>query len=226
MKGKKKIILIIVALFVLLFGLRGTIAYLTATDEIENEFTIGEINNPSTDPEGNPFTDPITGDPITLSGNLYEKYWDPAVTHKVIPGASFQKEPYVGVGAGSEEAVVYVYVKNDFPNNVYFTLASGWTAVSSGGTDYYTVGPTAGTYKSGLFKYNTNLAPTSNADAWTTKLFDYINVANNASVADLTPAGATSNITVKSLVHQAKNANGSDIETATIETAAINLLVS
>lgn len=212
-KGKEKI-LFLVLLLLLLIGIRGTIAWLTSTDSIVNEFTVGEITSPTTDPEDSTKT-------IHINGNLYEKEWDESQAHKIVPGVSFTKKPYVGIGEGSEESVVYIYVENDFSasNKVYFTLNSGWQAV----TGHAVEGPSTGTYASGLFKYTETLNA-SGGDAWTTAIFNSINVASNATTEELTPVGSTSNITVKSLVHQAKDASGTAIPAATIETAAINTL--
>lgn len=48
--------------------------------------------------------------------------------------ASIDKDPYVGVGAGSEECDVFVYVNNtmNHGDNIYFTINEGWRPV--GGT--------------------------------------------------------------------------------------------
>lgn len=212
MKTNKKKMLILVLLLALLIGVGSTVAWLTSVDTIVNEFTVGEFNSPTTDPE-NPSTT------ITIDGNLYEKGWNPNETHKLLPGVSFAKQPYVGVGEGSEEAVVYIYVDNDFSNKVYFTVNSGWTPVSG----HTTAGSLANSYTSGLFKYNSNL-DSSSADDWTTPLFDEVIVADDATTEDLTPSGSTYNITVKSFIHQAKDASGTAISSATIESAAIAAL--
>lgn len=215
MKKDNRKIIIPLLLLLLLLGLGGTVAWLTSTDELVNSFTVGEITSPTEDP-----TDPTQT--ISISGNLYEPSWDSSVNHKLMPGVTYAKDPYVGIGDGSEESVVYVYVKNDFSNKIYFTINSGWTAV----TGHVTAGSAASTYTSGLFKYNTNL-DASSGDAWTsTPLFSSIQVANDANTADFTPSGATYDITVKCLVHQAKDANNNPISASDIEAAAIATLES
>ena len=208
----KKMYIILGLLLILLIGLGGTVAWLTSTSTLTNEFTVGEVTSPTTDP-----TDPT--ETISITGNLYEPSWDAAETHKLIPGVTFAKDPYVGIGRGSEESIVYLYIDNDFSNKVYFTINSGWSPV----TGHVTEGSESGTYTSGLFKYNSTLNA-SNGDAWTqTPLFSRVVVANNANTEDFTTI-STTNITVKSLVHQAKDASGNDIPAATIEAAAIDIL--
>ena len=221
MKKDKRKLLLPLLLLLLLIGLGGTVAWLTSTDTLVNEFTVGDIKSPTTDPE-----DPTT--PISVTGNLYEKKWDSTATHKLVPGVSFDKEPYVGIGVGSEKSVVYLYVENDFTNKVYFTINSGWVPVT-GHVTAAVAGAPANSYTSGLFLYGTDAStPTildaTSADAWTTSLFDEVVVDSTANTADFT-ANATTNITVKSLVHQAYDATGTtQVPIATIQQAAIDTL--
>ena len=122
MKNKKKI-LIPLLLLVLLVAVGGTVAWLTSTSELTNNFTVGSFTEPTTDPV-NPQTtlaSEIAQGMNNLDGNLFEKSWDARDEHKLLPGIEFDKDPYVGIGPGSEDGVVYVYVENNFTktNNIF-----------------------------------------------------------------------------------------------------------
>ena len=144
-QGNKKTLSAIVLLLILaILVSAGTIAWLTKTSSVSNIFTVGSFENPSTSP-----TNPET--PIDIDGNIYEPSWNDEEEHTLIPDATFAKDPYVGIGAGSEDASVYVYVENSFSNKVYFTINEGWEAVEA------TEGFKSGTYTSGLFKYTEGL---------------------------------------------------------------------
>jgi len=211
-KNSKKIVAIVAIVLILaILATAGTIAWLTRTSQITNTFTVGSFTSPTTDP-----TDPTQT--ISISGNLYEPSWHDEEEHKLIPGNTYAKDPYVGIGPESEDAVVYVNVENNIPNNAYFTINTGWEAV----TGQVTAGPVADTYKSGIFKYTAGLTGSDSADVWTTTpLFSEITTAENANASDFTPATGDPTITVKAFLHQAKDSNGDPIDAATIEAAAI-----
>lgn len=214
--NKNYLAVLVFALVLVFFVTAGTIAWLTRKSSISNTFTIGTFNSPTTDPTDSSIT-------IDIDGNLYEPSWNKNVIHKLVPSASFPKDPYVGIGAGSEDAVVYVKVDNNFSNKVYFTINNGWTAVSG----QTTAGSAADTYTSGIFKYTAGLQGNASSDSWTTTpLFSSIVTADNATVADFTPVqqGADTEIVVTSFLHQAKDASNNDILSATIEAAAIQAL--
>lgn len=207
-KNKKLIAVVIFALLLVFLVSAGTISWLTRTSSISNTFTIGSFEVPTTSPK-----DPSVS--INIDGNIYEPSWNVNETHKLISSATFEKDPYVGIGAGSEDAVVYVYVENNFSDKVYFNINDGWEAVS--GTDGYA----DGTYTSGLFKYTAGLSNATSADVWTTKpLFDSVIVDESATMDDFTVEdGKESEIKVSSFLHQAKDGSGNEISSATIETA-------
>ena len=212
-KDNKKLFLIIVPVLmvaVLLIGV--TIAYLSATSSLTNHFVVGSFNLPT--------TDPITSNPKVLTQYLDEPSWNDAQTHKLLPGASFQKDPYVGIGAGSESAVVYIYVDNKFTDNVYFAINNGWTAVANETVP----GSLNGTYTSGLFKYTAGLTGVANNDSWTsTPLFSNIVISDDATDEDfVVDQGQDTIINVSSFIHQANDASGNPISSSTIEAAAKN----
>lgn len=223
MKNKKKL-LIPLLLLVLLVAVGGTVAWLTSTSELTNNFTVGSFTEPKTDP-----TDPTTllADEIatgtgSLDGNLFEKSWNPDAEHKLLPGVEFTKDPYVGIGPNSEDAVVYVYVENNASNKVYFTINTGWEAVANETEAGYTpAGVQEVRYTSGLFKYTAGLTASTSADVWTTEpLFSKVTVDATAGTTDGGktdfPEGNNTKIVVKSFLHQAKDSNGNTIDATTI----------
>lgn len=209
-QNKKISALIVPVLLVAVLLVGATIAYLSAKSTITNHFVVGSFNLPT--------TDPTTGNAKQLDKYLDEPSWDDSVNHKLLPGVTFAKDPYVGIGAGSEDAAVYVYVENNFSNKIYFTINNGWAAVS-GET---TAGSIAGSYTSGLFKYTNGLTASANSDSWTTTpLFSTINVSDSATDADFTVGtGQDTTIEVSSFIHQAKDSSGNPISASTIEAAA------
>lgn len=210
-ENKKRLYMVLILLLLLvLLTATGTISWLTKVSSITNTFTVGSFEKPKTSP-----TDP--SQTITIDGNIYEPSWDANAEHRLIPAATFVKDPYVGIGAGSEDAVVYVYVENSFTNKVYFSINAGWEAVS-GST---TAGYKAGTYTSGLFKYTAGLTAEDNADVWTaTPLFSEISTDDSSEISDFTEtADGKTEIKVSSFLHQAEDSNGTAISTDTIEAA-------
>ncbi len=222
MKNKKKVIALVLAVALVVAAVGTTLAWLTSTNEIKNTFTVGTFTEPTTDPEDATKSLFDTNGDLksgTLDGNLYEKSWNSDADHQLIPGVEFAKDPYVGIGPGSEDGVVYLYVENNLSNKVYFTINTGWEPVA-GET---TAGAVTGSYKGGLFKYTAGLTGSATADSWTSEpLFSKVIVSADANTADFTPAtqGENPTITVKSFIHQANDASGTPIDSATILTAA------
>jgi len=209
-KNKKMLAVIIFSLIVVFLATAGTIAWLTSISTISNTFTIGSFEIPTTEP-GNP-SQTIEEE---LDGNIYEPSWDASAQHKLIPSATFEKDPYVGIGVGSEDAAVYVYVENSFSNKVYFNLNAGWEAVEAKS------GSKEGTYTSGLFKYTAGLSGATTQDKWTTTpIFSTVETDEEATTTDFTvEEGQDSVIKVSSFLHQANGDEGA-IDEATIEAAA------
>lgn len=207
-KNNKRLLLIVLLGIISLTFIGGTVAWLTQTNTLTNSFTVGTFEVPT--------TNPTDGSQVSLDGHLYEPSWESSAEHKLLPGVTFAKDPYVGIGQGSEDAVVYVYVENNFSNKVYFNLNNGWEAVEA------TDGSQTGTYTSGLFKYTIGLNDAVNTDVWTdAPLFDEIIVDDTAQAIDFELAdGAKSEIVVSSFIHQAKDGSGNAISEAEILQAA------
>lgn len=210
-ENKKKLYIALILLLLLVtITATGTISWLTKVSSISNTFTVGAFEKPTTSP-----VDPLQQ--ITIDGNIYEPSWNSEEEHRLIPAAVFAKDPYVGIGAGSEDAVVYVYVENSFSNKVYFTINSGWEAVSNSTTAGYK----EGTYTSGLFKYTAGLSAAADVDKWTTTpLFSELSTDETSELVDFTVAdGEKTEIKVSSFLHQAKDSDGTAIPESTIEAA-------
>lgn len=220
---KKNTVAVIAILLVCVLAIGGTIAYLTSHSQLTNKFTVGQINPIDKDDKGPGGVDPVTPgkDNSKLNGNLYEPGWD-VDNAKLLPSATIKKDPYVGVGAGSEECDVYVYVKNTMTNNnhIYFSINAGWEPVSG----YATALPN-GKYVGGLFKYTAGLnGLNAKNNVWTnTPLFTNVEVSSEAKAEDFTVSGndkTVGTIEVQAFLHQSKNADKQDIDDKTILTAA------
>ena len=202
MKSKKRSILIVcLALALVAAAVLGTIAYMTAQDSKTNTFTVGSFNKP-TDPNNHS---------QTLDSYLIEPSWEE--NSKLVPGGSVAKDPKVGIGAGSEDGYIYVYVDNKTLTEaskklVTFTLDKDWTAV----TDLAVAGDTPNTYVSGLFKYNTKLT----GGKWTSNVFTKVDVSANANTTDF---AKNPQMTVYAFIHQATGSTGADLATTADEAA-------
>lgn len=201
MQNKKKRNVLIGALAVLLvaFAVGGTIAWLTAANSVSNTFTVGEITPPEEKPDpGYPDPDPDNPDnPAQFDGNIYEIYKKDS---EVYPGAAVQKQPFIGVGADSKPAYVFVYVDSamvdegvDNTHTPYFSINDGWAPVDGYATPYTGEDAVEGkTFTKGLFVLGTEssgnitpsiLTPDGTNDAWSSYVFDWVYVPD-ATTAD------------------------------------------
>lgn len=151
-KKKKRYGIIAALLLLVLAAGVGTYAWLTATQKLENVFTVGSINTPEKKP------DPNQPDKPGQENNdgkayLFETKWKDS--SKIVPGSSTDKNPNVGIAKGSDDAYVFIYVKNamvndgtDQANTPYFSLNANWKAV-----DGQVTTSADGKYLSGLFMY-------------------------------------------------------------------------
>lgn len=151
-KKKKRYGIIAALLLLVLAAGVGTYAWLTATQTLNNVFTVGSINTPEKKP------DPNQPDKPGQENNdgkayLFETKWKDS--SKIVPGSSTDKNPNVGIAKGSDDAYVFIYVKNamvkegtDHANTPYFSLNANWKAV-----DGQVTTSADGKYLSGLFMY-------------------------------------------------------------------------
>lgn len=151
-KKKKRYGIVAALLLLVLAAGVGTYAWLTATQSLENVFTVGSINTPEKKP------DPNQPDKPGQENNdgkayLFETKWKDS--SKIVPGSSTDKNPNVGIAKGSDDAYVFIYVKNAMvkdgtalANTPYFSLNANWKAV-----DGQVTTSADGKYLSGLFMY-------------------------------------------------------------------------
>lgn len=187
-KKKKRYGIIAALLLLVLAAGVGTYAWLTAQSSLPNNFTTAGINKPTTDPD-HP-SQPLPDDNTKVNGNLTETKW--VANSKLAPGVSVPKNPNVGIGKGSENAYVYVFVKNETasagtPNSrkTYFTINSGWKDVEA-----TTVEGESTHYLGGLFVYvgdgteATPLIASKTEDKWTGELFSNVTTPKGTEQKD------------------------------------------
>jgi len=202
----KNSLLVILGIIVICSLIGGTFAWFSwQAEDTTISGTTGAFVIPTTNPSNHLET-------IDIDSHLYE----PSTIEefpKLVPGLTFVKDPYVGIGAGSLDAAVFVYVDNNFSDKVYFELNEGWEVVEA--TEGYLKNPK--TYTSGLFRYTEGLTNAMETDVWTKKpIFNEIIVDDNATEDDLkVETGKEPKIIVSSFIHQIKN-----ISSVTILTAA------
>ncbi len=157
-KKKKRYGIVAALLLLVLAAGVGTYAWLSATDQVKNEFTVGNIDKPEVKPDpdnpdkpGDKPTDP------SVDGYLFETNW--TNNSKMIPDTDIKKNPNVGIGKDSDSSYVFIYVKNAIvktdaedalAKTPYFTLDNGWKPVAD---DQVTTNGTPNQYVSGLFMY-------------------------------------------------------------------------
>lgn len=151
-KKKKRYGIVAALLLLVLAAGVGTYAWLTATQTLNNVFTVGSINTPEKKPDPSQPDKPGSDD-NTDKAYLFETKW--VANSKIVPGSSTDKNPNVGIAKGSDDAYVFIYVKNamvkdgtDATNTPYFSLNNNWKPVA----DQVTTSAD-GKYLSGLFMY-------------------------------------------------------------------------
>lgn len=143
-KKNRKRLAITVALVACLAAVAGlgTLAWLTAQDDVSNVFTIGNFPDPGNEPDtDDPNTpgdeDKNESNTPNTAGYLFETNWD-VDDNKLVAGVPVDKNPNVGIGAEGDSAYVFIYVRNntltDSSKNAasapYFELQKQWKAVT------------------------------------------------------------------------------------------------
>lgn len=189
-KGLVAIVLVACLAFV---GVAGTLAWLTfQTDPLTNVFTFGNFNDPDNKPDPADPTTPDENNQNDKDDYLFETKWDSEEEHKLMPGVAIDKNPNVGLGAGSDSAYVFIYVKNDTldgnadiaSNAPYFTIdATRWAAVDPHATEATGTLAAENAYVEGLFVYKTDAVDdasvlvsntTGGEDVFTGELFETV----------------------------------------------------
>lgn len=100
MKTKNKALLLtLCAMLLVAASIFGTVAYLTAEDEVVNTFTVGNVSITLDEAKVNP-----DGTPVANAARVKEN------GYKLIPGKTYTKDPMVTVGEGSENAYIKMTV--------------------------------------------------------------------------------------------------------------------
>ena len=203
--NKKRYGVIAVVLVALLAAGVGTWAWLQATDQVKNEFTVGNIGKPEVKPDPDHPDKPGTTPTESVDGYLFETKWNDK--SKMIPGNEINKNPNVGIGKDSDSSYVFIYVKNAIvktnaenalAKTPYFTLNNNWSPVA----DQVTTN-TDGQYVSGLFVYTASvpnvpavLAPIAKTEtteakaAYTGELFSTVHIPAAMNSADVVASPA------------------------------------
>lgn len=150
-KKKKRYGIVAALLLLVLAAGVGTYAWLTATQSLDNVFTVGSFG--PTDKKPDPTDPEKPGSDENNGAYLFETKW--VENSKIVPGATADKNPNVGIKKGSDNAYVFIYVKNAMvkdgtaaTDTPYFTLNNNWKPVDG------RVSTSAdGKYLSGLFMY-------------------------------------------------------------------------
>lgn len=192
-KKKKRYGIIAALLLLVLAAGVGTYAWLSADQSLENVFTIGKFETPEKKPDENEPTKPGKQDNVDKA-YLFETKWNKDEDHKMVPGSSMDKNPNVGIGKGSDDAYVFIYVKNAVVNDnapyaktPCFELGSNWKAVEG-----ETSQNADGKYVSGLFMYAKNalngpavLKADATQDVYTDELFNKVMIPSEMTSMDV-----------------------------------------
>ena len=150
-KKKKRYGIVAALLLLVLAAGVGTYAWLTATQSLDNVFTVGSFG--PTDKKPDPTDPEKPGSDENNGAYLFETKW--VENSKIVPGATADKNPNVGIKKGSDNAYVFIYVKNAMvkdgtaaTDTPYFTLNNNWKPVDG----KVSTSPD-GKYLSGLFMY-------------------------------------------------------------------------
>ena len=203
-KKKKRYGIVAALLLLVLAAGVGTYAWLTADQSLENVFTVGSFGPTENKPDPTNPENPDPANPNTDKAYLFETKW--VKNSKMVPGATVPKNPNVGIKAGSDDAYVFIYVKNaivkpgtSLDKTPYFTLKNtNWKPVE--GKVKTNQSDNSGTqYVSGLFMYSKNSAAqnlpaklTANKaqqDVYTDELFTAVTIPsdmNNTDVVETT----------------------------------------
>ncbi len=202
-KKKKRYGIVAALLLLVLAAGVGTYAWLSAQEHIDNVFMVGKIDAPDKKPDPANPDQPGDGDNDSHA-RLFETNWKD--DSKMVPGATVPKNPNVGIKAGSDDAYVFIYVKNaivkpgtSLDKTPYFELKNtNWKPVDG----YFKTNKSdnSGTqYVSGLFMYSKNSAAENlpakleangaQQDLYTDELFTAVTIPsdmNNTDVVETT----------------------------------------
>ena len=120
MNKRRILALVLACVLCVCIGIGGTLAWLTAqTTPVQNTFTTSDINITLTE----------TG--ATNNANSYQ----------MVPGFTITKDPTVTVATESEDCYLFVKLEksSNFDSFMTYSVASGWTELTTGSGIYYRV---------------------------------------------------------------------------------------
>lgn len=127
MKTRSKVLsLVLAGTLVVSAGMFGTLAYLTDTAEVTNNFTVGKVDITLDEAEVKPDGTYVTNEKSRVTENEY----------KLMPGKTYIKDPVVHVADDSEDSYLFVKVENEITDIEGGTTvaqqmeAKGWVKVN------------------------------------------------------------------------------------------------
>lgn len=197
--NKKRYGVLAVVLVALLAAGVGTWAWLQAQEKLDNVFTVGSIDAPDKEPSPTDPEQPGINENKSHA-RLFETLWNDK--SKMVPGATVAKNPNVGIKGGSDDAYVFIYVKNaivkpgtSLDKTPYFTIKNtNWKPVE--GQFKTNQSDNSGTqYVSGLFMYSKNFADANlpakleankaQQDVYTDELFTAVTIPSAMNSTDV-----------------------------------------
>lgn len=116
-KNRRNAIIAALAVLVVALAVGGTIAWMTAQDQLHNTFTVGTIGKPTKPAEpdtGGDEDEEEDTDGTAPNGYLFETEWDENVVQELSQGVPRAKNPNVGINTDTgKDAYVFLYVVND-----------------------------------------------------------------------------------------------------------------
>lgn len=166
---KKALLLTLCAVLLVAASVLGTMAYLTSTDEVQNTFTVGQVQ--------------ITLDEKDTDNSTPDADRDKANAYHLLPGNEYEKDPTVHVNAVSEDSWIFVKVENGIAafeaatsteENGYKSIsdqitANGWTTLDGVANVYYKPYTKSATGSDLIVFSNFKIADTANdVQGWAT----------------------------------------------------------
>ncbi len=147
MKTRSKVLsLVLAGTLIVSAGMFGTLAYLTDTAEVKNEFTVGKVEITLDEADVNPDGTYVTDENSRVTANDY----------KLMPGKTYIKDPVVHVADDSENSYLFVKMENGIAaiegeeSVVEQMEAKGWVKVNGTENIYvYTQGGTLAVVEAG-----------------------------------------------------------------------------
>ena len=125
-KFVKPLVIAICAVLLVAGSVAGTLAYLTATSEVTNTFTVGNITIALDEAKVDEYGAEVTPASRVKDENSY----------KLVPGRTYKKDPTIHVTKGSEACYLFVRIENNIADVVTTDsvaaqlTANGWTLLA------------------------------------------------------------------------------------------------